>query len=375
MLKRMLWMLVAVAAVLGAIAFVKVRQIQGGIAQASAFRPPPEAVTTIVASRTLWAQNLEAIGTVSPDNGVMVCADLPGVVDAIAFDSGRQVAAGDVLVRLDTRQEQAQLAAAQARLDLARRNLDRARDLLAQGVIPQADFDAAKAANDQADASVGEIAATIGRKTIRAPFAGVLGIRQAQLGQYLAGGAPVVPLQALDPIHVDFGIPQQEIGRVRVGGPVRVTTDGPAGDSFDGTVTAIDAVVDPATRNFQVRATFRNPRRLLRTGMFVRAELPLPQKDAVIALPASSILYAPYGDSVFVVEKMKGPDGAEYLGVRQQVVTLGPSRGDQVAVLSGVEPGATVVTSGVFKLRSGAAVLVNNEVQPANDVAPAPAES
>jgi membrane fusion protein (multidrug efflux system) len=375
MLKRMLLMLLAMALFLGAIGFFKFRQVQEAIAQGSSFQPPPEAVTTVIAPREDWEEVIEAIGTVTAVNGVMVSADLPGIVETIAFESGRKVAAGDLLVRLDTRQEKAQLAAAMAQRDLARLNFDRAQGLRAEGVMSQADYDAAKAALDQAEASVGEIRATIDRKTIRAPFAGVLGIRQVHLGQYLSGGTAVVPLQSLDPIHVDFAVPQQDLARVTVGGTVRITTDSLPGEVVQGKVTAIDAIIDTATRNVQVQATLANEGHRLRPGMFVRAKVVLPQTTSVVALPASAILYAPYGDSVYIVEKMKRPDGAEYLGVRQQVVRLGAGRGDQIAVLSGVKPGEEVVTSGVFKLRNGAAVVVNNETRPANSPAPTPQES
>jgi membrane fusion protein (multidrug efflux system) len=375
MLKRMLLMLLVVVSVLGIIGFLKFRQVQVAMAQGASFQPPPEAVTTIVAAEETWEQTIDAIGTVTAVNGVTVSADLPGIVESIAFESGRHVAAGAVLVRLDTRQEKAQKAAAEARLALAQANFTRASGLRQEGVVAQADLDAAKAELDQAEASVGEIAASIERKTIRAPFSGALGIRQVHLGQYLAGGDPVVPLQSLDPIHVDFAVPQQELVRVAVGGAVRVSTDGPPPVTLDGKVTAVNSVVDATTRNVQVQARLANREHLLRPGMFVRAQVVLSGTTAVVALPTSSILYAPYGDSVFIVEKMKGPDGAEYLGARQQVVKLGSQRGDQVAIISGVPAGAQVVTSGVFKLRNGAAVFVNNETQPGNDPAPRPEES
>src|SRR5262245_9063625 len=375
MMKRMLFMLGVVVLVLGIIGFLKFSQVQRAIAQGSSFQPPPEAVTTTVAKEETWEQTVDAIGTVTAVNGVTVSADLPGIVEAIAFESGRPAAAGAVLVRLDTRQEKAQRTAAEARLALAHANFARASGLRKEGVVSQADLDAAQAELDQAEAAVGEIAATIERKTIRAPFAGVLGIRQVHLGQYLAGGDPIVPLQSLNPIHVDFAVPQQELARVAVGGPVRITIDGPPAVSFEGKVTAVDSVVDAATRNVQVQATLANKEHRLHPGMFVRAQVILPETTSVVALPASSILYAPYGNTVFIVEKMKGQNGAEYLGVRQQVVRLGSGRGDQVVVLTGVPAGAQVVTSGVFKLRNGAAVLVNNETQPANELAPKPQES
>ncbi len=375
MWKRMLLMIVTVIVFLGVIGFVKFRQVQAAIAQYSSFQPPPEAVTTVVAARQDWEQTVSAIGSVTPVNGVTVSADLAGVVRSIEFESGRSVKNGDVLVRLDVRQEQAQLSSAQAQLNLAHLNYDRAKGLRSEGVLSQADYDTAKAELDKADASVKEIQATIDRKTISAPFSGALGIRQIHLGQYLAEGAAIVPLQSLDPIHVDFGVPQQSLASIKVGGPIRVTTDGLGATAFEGKITAIDSIVDSATRNAQVQATLANPNHQLHPGMFVKADAILPATSQVIAIPTSAIRYAPYGDSVFVVEQVKGPKGQEYLGVRQQVVRLGEARGDQVAVLSGLKAGEQVVTSGVFKLRNGAAVLVNNEVQPGNNPTPKPEES
>jgi membrane fusion protein (multidrug efflux system) len=366
-------MLVGVAVFLGAIGSFKFRQIQISAAEAASFQPPPEAVTTLVARQEEWPATLSAIGTVTAVHGVTVSADLPGVVDRIAFESGRTVEAGAVLVGLDTRQEQAQLAAAEAQRELTRLNLERMRGLLKQGIVPQADFDRSAAEHKQAEARVGEIRATIERKTIRAPFAGILGIRQVNLGQYLTGGDPVVPLQSLHPIYVDFAVPQQDVGQLRLAGEVEVTTEG--GASFPGRITAINSVVDQATRNVQIQATLPNPEGRLRPGMFVRAEVDLGKSRAVIAIPASAISYAPYGDSVFVVEDMKGPKGEAYRGVRQQFVKVAGARGDQVAVVSGVKAGESVVTSGVFKLRGGAAVKVNNDVQPGNDPAPRPEDN
>jgi membrane fusion protein (multidrug efflux system) len=371
----MVLMLAGMAVFIASIGFVKFRQIQGAVAQASAFVPPPEAVTTIVARTEKWPATLSAIGTAQAVHGVTVSADLPGIVEKILFESGRMVGEGQVLVQLDTRQEQAQLTAARAQEGLARLNLERARGLHAEGIISQAEYDRVVAEHDQAEARVGEIQATIARKTIRAPFAGILGIRQVNLGQYLTGGAAVVPLQSLAPIYVNFAVPQQEVVKARVGSPVHVTADGPSGGRFEGRITAIDSVVDEATRNVQVQATLANQDGRLRPGMFVEAQVVVGSAASVIALPASSISYAPYGDSVFVVEDVKGPKGETYRGVRQQFVKLGPARGDQVAVSSGLKGGEEVVTSGTFKLRNGAAVHVNNEVRPANDPAPSPQDN
>lgn len=375
MAKRMILMLAAMTVFVAALGAVKFRQIQLGAAQAASFQPPPEAVTTIVAQSEEWPASLDAIGTVVAVHGVTVSADLPGIVDKIGFESGRMVQAGDVLVHLDTRQEQAQLTAAESQRDLARLNLDRMHDLFRQGITSQADFDRSSAEFKQAQARVGEIRATIDRKKIQAPFSGLLGIRQVNLGQYLAGGDPVVPLQTLDPIYVNFAVPQQEAGKIRVGGGLNVSFEGMAGPPPAGTITAVDSVVDPATRNVQVQATFANPRRDLRPGMFVQARVVLARTSPVVSLPASSVSYAPYGDSVFIVDDMQDPKGRNYRGVRQQFVKLAGARGDQVAVVSGVEAGQEVVTSGVFKLRNGAAVRVHNEIQPGNDPAPKPEDN
>lgn len=375
MAKRMILMLVVTAVFVGALGFVKFKQIQTAIGEAAAFQPPPEAVTTVVVAEERWPSTLAAIGTVAAVQGVTVSADLPGTVERIAFESGQAVRAGQVLATLDMRQEQAQLAAVEARRELARTNFERMQGLLNDRVVSKAEFDQATAEFRQTEAQAGEIRAAIQRKTIRAPFSGILGIREVNLGQYLAGGDPLVTLQALNPIHVNFGVPQQAAAHVRVGRTVRVHTDGSPPLDLTGRVTAIDSVVDEATRNIQVQATLENADRALRPGMFVQAELSLGRDDAVRALPSSSISYAPYGDSVFVVTDLTDEGGRRYRGVRQQFVKLGPARGDQVAVVSGVNPGDEVVTSGVFKLRNGAAVEVNNSVRPANSPAPQPGNS
>lgn len=375
MLKRMLLMLAVTMVFIAGLGFVKFRQIQAAIAEGAAYQPPPEAVTTIVAAEEEWPVELSAIGTAAAVQGVTVSADLPGIVERIAFESGRTVKRGDVLVKLDTRQEEAQLAAAQAQLELARLNYDRMKALVAEDAVSRAEYDRAAAEAKQAEARIGEIRATIARKTIRAPFSGILGIRQANLGQYLAGGDAVVPLQSLHPIYVNFGVPQQDAAKLRLGAPVRVVAEDLGGAAFTGRITAVNSVVDRDTRNVQIQATLANPEGRLRPGMFVQTEIGVGASQTVVPLPASAVSYAPYGDSVYVVTELKDERGATYKGVRQQVVKLGPARGDQVAVLSGVKPGEEVVTSGVFKLRNGAAVTVNNTLQPGNDPAPSPEDS
>jgi membrane fusion protein (multidrug efflux system) len=241
--------------------------------------------------------------------------------------------------------------------------------------ISRADYDRAEAEQKRTEARVAEIRTAMDRKTIRAPFTGVLGIRQVNLGQYLSPGDAVVSLQSLDPIYVNFTVPQQHIGAVGVNRSVHIAAGELANGGFSGRVTAIHSVVDEATRNIQIQATLANPTGELRPGMFVEVQVLLGTGSAVVALPASSISYAPYGDSVFVVADLTGPDGRAYRGVRQQFVKLGPARGDQIAVVSGLNPGEEVVTSGVFKLRNGTAVFVNNQVQPANERAPKPEDS
>jgi len=375
MAKRMILMLLVMVAIIGALGFVKFRQMQTAIAQSASFQPPPEAVTTLVARQEKWPAALKVIGTVAAVQGVTVSADLPGIVAGIDFESGEAVQRGAILVHLDTRQEQAQLAALEAQRDLARLNFSRMSGLVADGAVSRADYDLAEAEHKQSDARVGEIRATIERKTIRVPFTGILGLRQVNLGQYLNGGDAVVGLQSLHPVYVNFGVPQQDASRMRVGRKVQITATDQAGVELTGRITAIDSVVDETTRNVQVQATLANPKGQLRPGMFVQTQVELGISQSVMALPASSISYAPYGDSVFVVTDLKDPNGKTYRGVRQQFVKLGGSRGDQIAVLSGVKAGEEVVTSGVFKLRNGAAVLVNNKVKPANSPAPTPEDS
>ena len=374
MAKRMVLMLSVMAVLLTALGFIKFKQVESAV-HAAAFQPPPEAVTSVVAQQEQWPATTNIIGTVEAVHGVTVSADLPGIVERINFDSGKYVRQGEVLVELDTRQERAQLAALEAQRDLAQVNFRRTQQLVDQGVISRQEYDQATAQQKATEANVAETRATIERKTIRAPFSGILGIRKVNLGQYLAAGSAVVPLQSLNPIYVDFGVPQQDAGQVRVGRTLRVTSEDLAGQAWTGRVTALDSVVDQATRNVQVQATLSNPEGKLQPGMFVQVEVVVGASRSAITLPASAISYAPYGDSVFIISDLKDPKGNTYRGVRQQFVKVQGSRGDQVAVISGVKPGDEVVTSGVFKLRNGAAVQVNNKVQPENNPAPKPEDS
>jgi membrane fusion protein (multidrug efflux system) len=375
MAKRMLFMLAVVIAVVAGLGFFKYRQYQMFKAQGSSFAPPPDAVTTVVVKSDTWPSTLDVIGTTAAIQGVTVSADLPGTVAKINFESGQSVHAGDVLVELDTREERAQLAAAESDRDLAKINYDRDQQLVKEGVVARMQSDTSSAQQKSTDAKVGEIKATIERKTIHAPFSGILGIRQINLGQYLAAGAAIVSLQALNPIYVNFGVPQQQSSLVKPGRLLQLTSDDVPGVAFKGRVTAIDSVVNEATRNLQVQATLPNPGGKLRPGMFVQVQLGLGASQKVIPLPASAINYAPYGDSVFVVTDLKDPKGKSYRGVRQQFVKVQGSRGDQVGVISGINPGEEIVSSGVFKLRNGAAVQVNNTIKAPNNPKPNPEDS
>jgi membrane fusion protein (multidrug efflux system) len=362
----------AIVFALGGIKFFQVRK---AIAEYASFSPPPESVTSVVAEEEEWVPSLKAVGSTAAVQGVTVSTDEPGIVQKIAFESGHTVKEGDLLVQLEVSQELAQLRSAEAQMRLAQANLARQENLLKGRVSSQADYDSVKAQYDQAVARVEEVKALINKKTIRAPFGGVLGIRAVNLGQYLQSGAQVAPLQSLDPIYVNFWLPQQNFGQIAAGQSVRVRADGLPGLEFEGKINAVDAVIDEATRNVRVQATLANPKALLRPGMFVNTEVPLSETANHVVLPATAIQYAPYGDTVYVIEEMKGPDGKAYRGVRQQVVKVGESRGDRVAILSGVKPGEEVVTSGVFKLRPGSQVQVNNSILPENSESPSPEDT
>jgi len=370
-------MLGAVLLIVLALAGYKFLKFKQGMAQFAKFSTmPPAAVTSTIAKAQTWQPVLSVVGSMRAVNGVLVSTDLAGIVSQIAFESGRELKKGDLLVKLDTQQEQAQLHSAQARRELARISLQRQQDLYTKKAVAQSDFDAAQSEFRQADAAVEEAQAMIARKTITAPFDGLAGIRQVDLGQYLNVGATIAPLQSLDPIFVEFSIPQQNFNQIVPGKKLHVRADGIDGQEFDGQITAIDSKVDEATRNVTIQGTVQNPGHKLRPGMYVNVDILLPEQPGVIAIPATSINYAPYGDSVFIIKDTQpAPDGAKGKEVVQQFVKLGATRGDQVAILTGVKPGDEVVTSGVFKLRSHTPVMVNNSVQPGNDPNPTPPDT
>jgi membrane fusion protein (multidrug efflux system) len=321
-----------------------------------------------------WTPTIESVGSLAAVQGVNVAAELDGKIVHIAFEPGTTVKEGDLLVQQDTSTEEAQLRSAEASVTLAKVSLRRDHELMAQSTISQSELDSAEAQFKQAEAQADDIRAAISKKTIRAPFGGRLGIRLVNLGQSLKSGDPIVSLQALDPIFVDFQLPQQRLAELARNLVVQVTSDALApNEVVEGRITAINPDVDSATRNVRVQATLANPRERLHPGMFVNTAVLLPKADRVLVIPATAVLYAPYGNSVFVVEEKKGENnGAPDKMVRQQLVRLGESRGDFVAVTSGLRAGETVVTTGVFKLRNGIAVTVDNQLAPAAELAPKP---
>lgn len=366
--------LVTAAGLLLVICFLggtKVAQISSMVDSSKNTPKHSASISTSVAKKADWRPVVNSVGSVTSVQGVTVSAQMPGNVAEIAFDSGAIVKQGDLLLRLDTSVEEAQLRSAEAAVTLAKLNIDRARDLLEKTTISQSEFDAADAQYKQAAAQVDNIRAVIAKKTVRAPFSGRLGIRLVNLGQTLREGDGIVSLQSLDPVYVNFSLPQQNLGALSVDQDVSVTTDASPDKVFTGKVTAIAAEVDAATRNVKVQATLANSDGLLRPGMFVNVDVLGSSSRSVLVVPATAVIYASYGNSVFVVEK--GEDGSSI--ARQHFVQLGETRGDFVELTQGVDAGSEVVTSGAFKLRNGMPVSVDNSKAPAVSETPKPTDS
>jgi membrane fusion protein (multidrug efflux system) len=337
---------------------------------------PPVTVTSAPVKEEDWAPTLSAIGSVSAVQGAVVSTELGGKVSEILFQNGGTAKKGDVLLKLDASSEDAQLHTAEADLELARANLQRTRDLGKRKVVSKAELDAAESAFQQKQGSVDNMRSMIGKKEVRAPFDGQLGIRQVNVGQMINSGQQVVPLTSLDPVYVDFALPQQRLAQLSTDLEVQVRTDALPDREFKGKLTAINSMVDAVTRNIPLQATLQNPDHALRPGMFVKVDVVLPQKQPALVIPATAIAYAPYGDSVFVIEKKKDPkSGKESQVIRQQFIRTGETRGDFVTVTQGLKAGETVVSSGVFKLRNGMPVVVNNELSPKPEVSPTPAQT
>jgi len=377
----MAWMLIAVAVIFGGVFAVKA--VMGAMTNQffDNMPQPPVEVSTFEARSEHWSGSAEAVGTLVADNGTDVTTEAGGVVQQIAFESGQKVRKGELLVQLNTANEQAQLKALDTAANLAVTQRDRWRELGEQKLVSRSEVDEriADAATTQAQAEAQR--ALIAQKTIRAPFDGVLGIRKANLGQYLNPGDPIVGLQALDPIHVDFTLPEQRMNQVAIGTPVRLEVDALPGQPFQAQVTAIEPSVDANTRSFKVRATLANKEGVLRPGTFGRVGFDLGQSSDVVVVPQTAISFNPYGNSVYVVVEAPKPaaDARPVEGmpqathvVKQRFVTTGPARGDLVGITDGLKPGDVVVTSGLLRLRNDAGVTINNQVQPAAQDKPEP---
>jgi membrane fusion protein (multidrug efflux system) len=374
--EKRLWIGVVVALVLtlGVLAGTKASQIGTMMKAGAAAGPPPVAVASTTVKRVPWEELQGATGTLVAVRGVTLGAELPGLVREIDFESGSSVRRGAVLVRLDTSAEEAQLAAARADAELAAVNLRRATLLRQEDANAPADLDAARARADQTAAAVATLEATLAKKVIRAPFDGRISIRQVELGQILAAGAPIASLQSVSPIHAEFWLPQQALSRLTTGQRVTVTVDTFPGASWSGAITTINPEVDVATRNVRVRATVENPDGRLRPGMFAHVEVVGRERRTALVVPATAPIFAPFGDSVFVVDEGAGAGAVKLPVVRQQFVRLGERRGDLVEVLSGVDEGARVVSAGAFKLRNGMAVALNDALAPDAQVSPRPTD-
>jgi membrane fusion protein (multidrug efflux system) len=377
--KRKLWIVVVAGLILvvGSLVGIKAGQIGAMIALGQSMTMPPESVTTTQAQTVKWRASRAAIGTLVAVRSVSLASELAGLVREIGFESGSHVRKGAMLVRLDTSQEEAQLRAAEAEAALANLSLDRARNLRQAGSSSPAELDAAVARAKQAVAAVASLEAIIAKKTIRAPFDGKITIRQVELGQVVQGGTPVATLHSVTPIHADFWLPQQALSTLAVGQETALRTDTFPGAAWNGKITVVNPEVDPATRNVRVRATFDNLDGKLKPGMFANVEVVGKEERSAVIVPATAVLFAPYGDSVFVAEQAaadpaKGQQGGTI--AKQRIVRLGERRGDFVEVVDGLRTGETVVSAGAFKLRNGMAIVARNGRAPEAELAPAPVD-
>jgi membrane fusion protein (multidrug efflux system) len=368
-----LWMIVVVVAALALFAAILYFPIYA-FTKKGFPAPPPATVATTVARFEEWQPAIQVVGSLRPVQGADLSVEVSGIVEEVSFDSGGDVASGAQILKLRDTDDVAKLHTLEASRELWQANYARDEAQLQRQLISQAQFDITKSNLRSLEAQIAEQAAIVAKKTLRAPFAGHLGIRAVNAGQFIGPGTVVVTLQALDPIFIDFTLPQQQLQRIRTGQPIAVKVDAYPTTDFPGRLTTIDPKVDPATRNVSVRATLPNKDRKLLPGMYARAEINTGQKERYITLPQTAITFNPYGNVVFVVRPGKDPTGKDAQIAQQTVVTTGATRGDQVAVLTGLKEGDVVVSAGQAKLQNGAPVLVNNAVQPSNDPNPQPRE-
>lgn len=380
--KRMIWMLIGAVVVFGGVFAVKAMIAAGTNKFFDNMPQPPVAVSSAVAKKQRWSDDGEAVGTFVAVNGIEVTTEAGGVIRAIEFEPGQQVKAGAVLVRLNTTNEAATLRSLEAAAKLAKVQASRWEQLGKDKLVSLDDVQSRVAAAATSQAQADAQRALIEQKTIRAPFSGVLGIRKVNLGQFVNPGDPIISLQQLDPINLDFSLPEQQMGKVDEGVVVRATVDALPGQVFEGRVSAVEPQVDPATRSFKAQATLRNPNGALRPGTFAHVGFATGGEREVVVIPQTAVSFNPYGNAVFVISKvarkkgetdMQGkPATDDKLVVQQRFVKTGMTRGDLIAVTDGLKPGEQVVTSGLLKLRNDAEVTINNKVQPTAEARPAP---
>jgi membrane fusion protein (multidrug efflux system) len=358
------------------IAGIKGLQFYTMIKAGKAMVLPPTTVTSAKVQKGDWVPMLTAVGSISPVQGATISAELAGTVSNIGFQSGTPVKKGEMLIEIDASAEQAQMRSAQADADLAKADFERARGLAERNVISKAEIDSAAAKYSQKQAAVDNMKSLIDKKLIRAPFDGIAGIREVNIGQMVPVGQKLVTLQSLDQVFVDFSLPQQQLGDVKEGLPVKVTTDAIKDRAFEGKLTAMNSAIDSATRSVSLQATLDNADHALRAGMFARVSVILPEQKPTLFIPATSVLYAPFGNSVYVIEQKKDEKtGKDSLVIRQQFIRTGETRGDFVAVTEGLKEGDEIVSTGVFKMRNGMNVAIDNELAPKAEIAPTPANS
>ena len=358
------------------IVIVGIKGLQIGKMMSTPNVMPPTTVSSATVKEEDWAPTLSAVGSLSAVQGAIIAAELGGVVSEIKFENGGVAKKGDVIMKLDASQEEALLRSSEAEAELARQDLERTRGLASEKVVSKAELDAAESKFNRLNAVVDQMRSNIRKKTLVAPFDGQLGIRQVNVGQMINAGQQVVPLTSLDRLFADFALPQQYLGQLKPGLEVHVTTDALPGRVFGGKLTAINSMVDSSTRNITLQATLENPDHALRPGMFAKAEATLPEKHKTLVIPGSAISYAPFGDSVFVIDKQKDDKtGKESQVIRQQFVRVGEARGDFVAITQGLKAGQVVVGTGVFKLRNGMTVTINNDLAPNPQINPNPVDS
>ena len=367
------WVVLGLIVIFLLIAGIKGFQIFAMISAGKAMVPPPTTVTSAKVQKADWAPSLAAIGSITPVQGATISAELPGMVSEIGFESGHPVKKGDLLVKLDVSAEQAQLQSAQADAELAKADYDRAKDLSQRKVISKAELDAASSKYAAAKAAVDNMQSVVNKKEIRAPFDGIAGIREVNPGQMVPAGQKLVTLQALDKVFVDFSLPQQDLNKVKVGLPVKLTTDAIEGREFDGTLSAINSAIDAATRSVTLQATVDNQDHALRAGMFARVKVLLPETKATLFIPTTAVAYAPFGNSVYLIESKKNEKtGENELVAKQGFIRTGETRGDFVAVTEGLKEGQEVVSTGVFKMRNGMNVAIDNKQAPKAKLDPSP---